>query len=138
MITSKCDSIVITMVAEGRTIEVGSSSKMYPHIEERTPVRVGPVATPFMLHTTTSDEGTPCVQLKVERVVECSNGCDVSEFKYPFPLGCGASHLLPAGVYDITVCKQENTSLKIGDVIDLTLMVEPVTDSFASIYLSKV
>ena len=102
------------------------------------PVRVGPVATPFMLHTATSDEGTPCVRLKVERVVECPNGCDVSEFKYPFPLGCGASHLLPAGVYDITVCKQENTSLKIGDVIDLTLMVEPVTDSFASIYLSKV
>lgn len=138
MITSKCDSTVITMVVEGKPIEVGSSSKMYPHIEELTPVRVGPVATPFMLHTSTSDEGTPCVQIKVERVVECPNGCDMSEFKYPFPLGCGASHLLPAGVYDITVCKQEAASLEIGDVIDLTLMVEPVTDSFASIYLSKV
>lgn len=138
MITSKCDSTVITMAVEGKPIEVGSSSKLYPHIEELTPVRVGPVATPFMLHTTTSDEGTPCVQIKVERVVECPNGCDVSEFKYPFPLGCGASHLLPAGVYDITVCKQEAASLEIGDVIDLTLMVEPVTDSFASIYLSKV
>lgn len=138
MITSKCDSTVITMVVEGKPIEVGSSSKMYPHIEELTPVRVGPVATPFMLHTTTSDDGTPCVQIKVERVVECPNGCDMSEFKYPFPLGCGASHLLPAGVYDITVCKQEAASLEIGDVIDLTLMVEPVTDRFASIYLSKV
>nr|DAS54253.1 MAG TPA: hypothetical protein [Caudoviricetes sp.] len=138
MITSKCDSTVIPMVVEGKPIEVGSSSKMYPHIEELTPVRVGPVATPFMLHTTTSDEGTPCVQIKVDRVVECPNGCDMSEFKYPFPLGCGASHLLPAGVYDITVCKQEAASLEIGDVIDLTLMVEPVTDSFASIYLSKV
>lgn len=138
MITSKCDSTVITMVVEGKPIDIGSSTKLYPHIEALTPVRVGPVATPFMLHTYTSDEGTPCVQIKVERVVECPNGCDVSEFKYPFPLGCGASHLLPAGVYDITVCKQENTSLKIGDVIDLTLMVEPVTDSFASIYLSKV
>lgn len=138
MITSKCDSTVITMVVEGKPIEVGSSSKMYPHIEELTPVRVGPVATPFMLHTTTSDDGTPCVQIKVERVVECPNGCDMSEFKYPFPLGCGASHLLPAGVYDITVCKQEAASLEIGDVIYLTLMVEPVTDSFASIYLSKV
>ena len=138
MITSKCDSTVIAMVVEGKPIEVGSSSKMYPHIEELTPVRVGPVATPFMLHTSTSDEGTPCVQIKVERVVECPNGCDMSEFKYPFPLGCGASHLLPAGVYDITVCKQEAASLEIGDVIDLTLMVEPVTDSFASIYLSKV
>lgn len=138
MITSKCDSTVITMVVEGKPIDIGSSTKLYPHIEALTPVRVGPVATPFMLHTYTSDEGTPCVRLKVERVVECPNGCDVSEFKYPFPLGCGASHLLPAGVYDITVCKQENTSLKIGDVIDLTLMVEPVTDSFASIYLSKV
>lgn len=138
MITSKCDSTVITMAVEGKPIDIGSSTKLYPHIEALTPVRVGPVATPFMLHTATSDEGTPCVQIKVERVVECPNGCDVSEFKYPFPLGCGASHLLPAGVYDITVCKQENTSLKIGDVIDLTLMVEPVTDSFASIYLSKV
>lgn len=138
MITSKCDSTVITMVVEGKSIDIGSSTKLYPHIEALTPVRVGPVATPFMLHTYTSDEGTPCIQIKVERVVECPNGCDVSEFKYPFPLGCGASHLLPAGVYDITVCKQENTSLKIGDVIDLTLMVEPVTDSFASIYLSKV
>lgn len=138
MITSKCDSTVIPMVVEGKPIEVGSSSKLYPHIEELTPVRVGPVATPFMLHTTTSDDGTPCVQIKVERVVECPNGCDMSEFKYPFPLGCGASHLLPAGVYDITVCKQETASLEIGDVIDLTLMVEPVTDSFASIYLSKV
>lgn len=138
MITSKCDSTVITMVVEGKPIEVGSSSKLYPHIEELTPVRVGPVATPFMLHTTTSDDGTPCVQIKVERVVECPNGCDMREFKYPFPLGCGASHLLPAGVYDITVCKQEVASLEIGDVIDLTLMVEPVTDSFASIYLSKV
>ena len=138
MITSKCDSTVITMVVEDKPIDIGSSTKLYPHIEALTPVRVGPVATPFMLHTYTSDEGTPCVRLKVERVVECPNGCDVSEFKYPFPLGCGASHLLPAGVYDITVCKQENTSLKIGDVIDLTLMVEPVTDSFASIYLSKV
>lgn len=138
MITSKCDSTVITMVVEGKPIEVGSSSKMYPHIEELTPVRVGPVATPFMLHTSTSDEGTPCVQIKVDRVVECPNGCDMSEFKYPFPLGCGDSHLLPAGVYDITVCKQEAASLEIGDVIDLTLMVEPVTDSFASIYLSKV
>lgn len=138
MITSKCDSTVITMAVEGKPIDIGSSTKLYPHIEALTPVRVGPVATPFMLHTYTSDEGTPCVQIKVERVVECPNGCDVSEFKYPFPLGCGASHLLPAGVYDITVCEQENTSLKIGDVIDLTLMVEPVTDSFASIYLSKV
>lgn len=138
MITSKCDSAVITMVVEGKPIDIGSSTKLYPHIEDLTPVRVGPVATPFMLHTYTSDEGTPCVRLKVERVVECPNGCDVSEFKYQFPLGCGASHLLPAGVYDITVCKQENTSLKIGDVIDLTLMVEPVTDSFAAIYLSKV
>ena len=138
MITSKCDSTVITMVVEGKPIDIGSSTKLYPHIEELTPVRVGPVATPFMLHTYTSDEGTPCVQIKVERVVECPNGCDASEFKYPFPLGCGASHLLPAGVYDITVCKQENTSLKIGDVIDLNLMVEPVTDSFAAIYLSKV
>lgn len=138
MITSKCDSTVITMVVEGKPIDIGSSTKLYPHIESLTPVRVGPVATPFMLHTATSDEGMPCVRLNVERVVECPSGCETSEFKYPFPLGCGASHLLPAGVYDITVCKQENTSLKIGDVIDLTLMVEPVTDSFASIYLSKV
>ena len=138
MLTSKCDSTVITMVVEGKPIDIGSSTKLYPHIEELTPVRIGPVTTPFMLHTTTSDEGIPCVRLNVERVVECPNGCDVSEFKYPFPIGCGASHLLPAGVYDITVCKQESTLLKIGDVIDLTLMVEPVTDSFASIYLSKV
>ena len=138
MLTSKCDSVSITMVAEGRPVEVGSSTTLYPHIEESNPVRIGPVAMPFMLHTSTSDEGTPCVKLNVERVVECPSGCETSEFKYPFPLGCGASHLLPAGVYDITVCKQEATSLKIGDVIDLTLMVEPVTDSFASIYLSKV
>lgn len=138
MLTSKCDSTVITMVAEGRPIEVGSSTKLYPHIEESMPVRVGPVATPFMLHTTTSDDGMPCVRIKAERVVECPSGCDVSEFKYPFPLGCGYSHLLPAGTYDITVCKQEAASLEIGDVIDLTLMVEPVTDSFAAIYLRKV
>ena len=138
MLTSKCDSTVITMVAEGRPIEVGSSTKLYPHIEESMPVRVGPVATPFMLHTTTSDDGMPCVRIKAERVVECPSGCAVSEFKYPFPLGCGASHLLPAGTYDITGGKQEAASLEIGDVIDLTLMVEPVTDSFAAIYLRKV
>ena len=138
MLTSKCDSTVISMVAEGRPIDIGSTTKLYSHIEEPLPVRIGPVTTPFMLHMTTSDEGMPCVRLNVERVVECPNGCDVSEFKYPFPIGCGASHLLPAGVYDITVCKQEAASLAIGDVIDVTLMVEPVTDSFASIYLSKV
>ena len=91
-----------------------------------------------MLHVTTNSEDIKCPLLFIERIVECPNGCDMDEFRYAFPCECGSSYLLPAGTYDITVCKQEVAPLQAGDVLEITFMVEPVNDSFAMIYLSKV
>lgn len=135
---NKCDTDTIALPVFNSVLNVGTYTKTYPHVEGTEPMRVGPVTTPFMLHVITNSEDIKCPLLYIERVVECPNGCAFDEFRYPFPCECGASYLLPAGTYDITVCKQEVAPLQEGDVLEITFMVEPVTDSFALIYSSKV
>lgn len=135
---NKCDTDTIALTVFNSVLNVGTSNRTYSHVEGDAPVRVGPVATPFMLHVTTNSEDIKCPLLFIERIVECPNGCDMDEFRYAFPCECGSSYLLPAGTYDITVCKQEVAPLQAGDVLEITFMVEPVNDSFAMIYLSKV
>lgn len=102
-------------------------------IQSQNPSRVSST-TAFMLHVISDNPDMACPKLNIERVVTCPSNCDIREFKYPFPIGCGTQYLLPAGTYDINVCNQSAYPLQAGETVNLSFMVEPVSDSFAAIY----
>lgn len=126
-LVAKCDTGTFTA-------EITADRYGRGEISESEVMRVGPIATPFMLHVSTGNPDFDCPQLDIQRVVECPNGCEFDEFSYPMPTACTAHHLLPAGTYDIKACNQSVYPLEVGSVLDINLTVEPVTDSFAAIY----
>lgn len=132
-ITDKCDFETQSLTV----FDGGNGGIEFPSVESKQPVRIGPMTTPFMLHVLTDNPDLPCPTLDIQRVVECPKGCEFSEYKWSFPCECTANYLLPAGTYDITVCKQYAYPLRVGETLGVTFLVEPVTDSFAAIYSAK-
>lgn len=130
--TSKCDTAQVEL-----EVTQGTGQFAYPAVEGTEPVRIGPVPTPFVLHVMTDNPDFDCPVLDIQRVLECPNGCEFDEYKWSFPCECTTAYLLPAGTYDINICKQE-VFLNLGDIVTVTFLVEPVTDSFAAIYSAKV
>lgn len=135
---SLCDTETVELPVVESPVATYAGAPTYPAVEQSAPVRIGPVATPFMLHLTTSSPDNACPRITVERIITCPNGCATTEHRYEIPTACAASHLLPAGLYDITVCNQEVSALAAGETLSVTFMVEPVSDSFATIYSAKV
>lgn len=131
--TGKCDIATTTL-----PVTVGQEGEYsYPMIEGTEAMRIGPVSSAFMLHVITDNPDTDCPALNIERIVECPNGCEFEEYKWSMPTPCTAHYLLPAGTYDITVCRQDVVSMQAGDNLSVTLMVEPVDDTFVRVYTQK-
>lgn len=103
------------------------------YIPEIGPVRLPRLPQPTMVHVFAN---TPeaCVEFQVCRVVECPSGCDFHEFKYEFCTGSSPHVLLPAGLYEITICSQMVNSLEEGDTFEATVLLEPVGNDFAHIF----
>ena len=113
----------------------GETTETVAGIDEQLPIRVGPFKAPTVVHVVGQHPDNECPQVNIQRVVTCPKDCDVVEFKYDFPCVCEANKLLPAGTYDITVCKQELSNVAAGDTFTIKFLIEPVDDSFANIYL---
>lgn len=105
-----------------------------PVISNSSTVRIENVQSPFMLHVDAPSPELACPKLKIERVVFCPDDCTFIEYKYPMPTGCTEHYLLPAGTYDISFCEQAVTALDGEAQVSVSLMVEPVTDTFAMLY----
>lgn len=69
---------------------------------------------------------TQCVEICVERVVKCLQGCEDEEFKWVFPLGC-EYHVLPPGTYDVSIPEQDSYPLNDGEFI-VNMLLEPVEE----------
>lgn len=133
-LTGKCDTATVQLTASA---EVGIGGVPLTYLEQETPLRVGPVSSPFMLYMDTDNVDKDCVNIKVERIVDCPSGCLFSERKLFYSYETAPHCLLPAGTYDITVCKQSAYPLEDGDTLDVNFFVEPVSDSFVNVYKQK-
>lgn len=104
-------------------------------LDESGPHRIGPVSGPFILHVLTDN---PCESIAVEvyRILECFNGCGGAEISTRIPVGCcGRYYVLPAGTYDIIIPKQDAITREEGEVVGISLVVEPVSEATATILL---
>lgn len=136
-LVGNCDRTATVLPVVELIAEFGNMTAPYAGIEESKPIRVGPVATPFMLHIKTDNPTLRCPKLYIERVVTCPDNCGYDEIKYPFPCECGNAYLLPAGTYDITVCKQEVAPMEAGESLEVSFIVETVSEVFAMVYGNK-
>ena len=83
-----------------------------------------------ILHDRTNTD-SQCLSVKVERVVNCMKDCGIEEFSYCWPQGCPLS-LLPPGTYDIYVPAQSAFPLEPGTEVEVTVMLEPVSDDYVA------
>lgn len=132
-----CDTTALELEVFDAILFSGSDTTL-PAIESMEPLRIGPVVTPFVLHTIVDDPLLDCLTLDIRRVVSCAGGnCGFNEYTYALPCEDTGHALLPAGMYDIYVCKQSVIGYTAGDIITLDFLIEAVTDSFAAIYGQK-
>lgn len=131
-LTTKYATTTITLPVIADPVDNSITTGM-PVVDSDTTIRVGPFQTPFFIHTDTQGfDGQ--LQLCIQRVVNFPAGCGFDEFKHDIPCMCGPTYLLPAGTYDINLYKQIVYPLEVGDSLDITFMVEPVSDNFALLY----
>ena len=85
---------------------------------------------PHVLHVRQNSDSN-CVHVRADRVVNCMVECGIEEFTYCWPLAKPVS-VLPPGVYDIYVPAQSAYPLPSGTEVEVTVLLEPVTDDFVA------
>lgn len=83
-----------------------------------------------VLHSRTNSDSN-CVHVRADRVVKCMVECGIEEFVYCWPLAKPVS-VLPPGWYDIYVPAQSAFPLDSGTEVEVTVLLEPVTDDFVT------
>ena len=102
-------------------------------IPEIGPIRLPEFADPTMVHIWHNG----CVsnlKVRVDRIVECPAGCEMNEYKYEICKRDTPHFLLPAGLYEITICSQMICELEEGDTFEGSVLLETVGKDFAQIF----
>ena len=86
---------------------------------------------PFAFVDILDRDGIAQRHVRVDRVVSCMVECGIEEFVYCWPLAKPIS-VLPPGVYDIYVPAQSAFPLDTGTGVEVTVLLEPVTDDFVT------
>lgn len=80
------------------------------------------------LHATWGADG-PCMDLKVDRIVECAKECGIEELRHCWPQGCGVT-IMPPGLYEISIPPQMAYPLEPGAQVEVTVVFEPLSDEY--------
>ena len=78
-----------------------------------------------------SNQDVKCLELRVDRVVNCAKECGIAEFAYCWPKGCHM-FLLPPGMYDIYVPAHSVYPLEVGTEVELDIVLEPVSSDYVA------
>lgn len=117
----KCIGFALLAVAvpgEGSLPAIGTMSS-----EERFRVELDQL---YILHVTQPFD-TQCVEVAVNRVVKCLQGCEDEEFIWCFPIGC-ETHILPPGTYDIYIPDQDAYPVNEGEIL-VNMLLEPIDNN---------
>jgi len=109
--------------------DMRDKGQVFSFIPEIGPIRLPPLAYNTMVHVI-HNGCSPCLRVKVERVVQCPGDCEFDEYKWEICTRDTPHFLLPPGVYDLTICSQMICELDEGDTFEGSFLLEPVPDSF--------